>query len=485
MINKYFLLLFFLVLINFIGCYSVCAKKVEQQKHYNVLFVAVDDLNDWIGAYGGNPQTITPNLDVLASKGVTFTNAQCAVPLCNPSRTAIMTGIRASTSGVYRNSHLFREAEVLKNIQTIPQYFSSYGYKTMSMGKIFHHPEGVFADSISWDKMKHLTGVRMNKHSLKSDSMNANGMPVKNSFQRGLDWGVIDKLSTPETSDYQTAKWAANELRKNHEKPFFLACGIFRPHLPWFLPQKYFDKFPLESIQLPDIDENDLDDIPRIGQHMSGGLDPENDYLRIKKYKKQKEAVQAYLAAVNYADECVGVLMDVLAKSEYADNTIVVFWGDHGWHLGEKLHYRKFVLWEESCRVPLMMVVPGLTEKGVKCSRPVNLIDLYPTLIELCNLPRKDDLQGMSIVPLLKDISVKWDRPSLSTMGPNRHSLRSEQYRFIQYEDGSEELYDHCIDPTEINNLANKKEYEKVLKEFRTWLPVDNVPEIKNYKKKK
>lgn len=463
---------------------SVTAKNKKAKEPLNVLFIAVDDLNDWIGAYGGHPQTITPNLDRLAAKGVIFTNAQCAVSVCNPSRAAIMTGVRPSTSGVYSNSQLFRKSKVLKDAQTIPQYFSSHGYKTMARGKIFHHPQGVFADAESWDNMEALTGNAMHKHPNKTEQMNVNGMPAKNTFQRGLDWAVYPGITSEETTDFQTAQWAASQLGTKHEKPFFLACGIFRPHLPWFLPEKYFEKFPLDDIIVPQVDENDLDDIPSIGKQMSGGLDDEKDYIRIKKYNKQKEAVQAYLASINYADECIGVVLDALEKSKYADNTIIVLWGDHGWHLGEKLHYRKFVLWEESCHVPLMVVAPGVTNAGESCTRPVNLLDLYPTLNELCELPNKQSLEGVSFVPLLKNVDKKWKRPSLTTMGRNRHSLRSEQYRFIQYEDGSEELYDHYNDSNEIVNLANKPEYEKVLADFRKHLPKVNVSGIEAYKKK-
>lgn len=465
------------------GANSNSPKNSQAQK-YNVLFIAVDDLNDWIGCYGGNKQTITPNLDKLASKGMIFTNAQCAVSVCNPSRVAIMTGVRPSTSGVYQNSQLFRESEVLKNAQTIPQYFAANGYKTMARGKIFHHSQGVFADAQSWQNMEQLSGNRLNNHPDKKENLNANGMPTKNAFERGLDWAWFDNVETQETSDFQTAQWVADLLEQKHDKPFFIGCGIFRPHLPWFLPKKYFDKFPLDKIQLPEVDENDLNDIPPIGRNMAGGLNEDGDYRRVRKYKKQKEAVQAYLAAVNYADECVGQVLDALKKSKYADNTIVVLWGDHGWHLGEKLHYRKFVLWEESCRVPLIVYAPGVTKAGEKCSRPVNLLDIYPTLNELCGLPKKDNLHGVSFVPLLKDAKEQWERPSLTTMGRNRHSLRSERYRFIQYEDKTEELYDHETDPMERTNLALNPDYKDIISEFRKWLPTDNVPGIRKYKKK-
>lgn len=480
--KKYLLLLLFLFLFSPLQPYIYGAN--SKGRNYNVLVIAVDDLNVWIGPYGGHPQTITPNLDKLARNGVIFTNAQCAAPISNPSRAALMTGIRPSTSGVYNNDQLFRESEVLKKVQTIPQYFAEHGYKTMAKGKIFHHPEGIFADAQSWQNMEKLTGFGMNNHPNKMPNTNANGMSTRTTWQRSLDWGQLGVLDEKETSDYQTVEWAAKQLSSTHDKPFFLACGIFRPHLPWFMPKKYFDRFPLASIILPEVNENDLNDIPRIGQQISGGLDPEGDYFRVKKYKKEKEAVQAYLAAINYADECVGVILNALQKSKYADNTIVVLLGDHGWHLGEKLHYRKSTLWEESSRLPLMIMVPNLTKGGQKCSRPVNLIDLYPTLNELCGLPEKKELEGQSIVPLLMNVNAKWEQPSLTTFGQNRHSLRSERYRFIQYEDGSEELYDHKNDPMEYINLAGDKKYKRIMEEFRIWLPKTNVQGIPPYKKK-
>jgi len=458
--------------------------KVVNKKSYNVLLIAVDDLNDWIEPYGGHSQSKTPNLQKLADESMVFLNAQCAASVCNPSRAALMTGIRPSTSGVYQNSQLFRTSEVLKDIQTIPQYFDDYGYTTICRGKIFHHPNGIWADTISWQNYTATEGKGMNNHPDKTQNMLASGMPYNKKSQAGLDWGSLD-VKTEESSDYQTTQWIAEQLEKEYDNPFFMACGIFKPHLPWYLPQEYFDKFPLDHIILPDIREDDLKDIPKIGQQMSGGLSSEGDYQRIKKYKKKKQAVQAYLASSNYADERVGEVLEALAKSKYAENTIVILFGDHGWHLGEKLHYRKFVLWEESCRVPFIVKVPGITQRGSKCNRPVNLLDIYPTLVELCNLPQKSDLEGRSIVDLLKNPQMEWLYPSLTTMGYKRHSLRTEQFRYIQYEDGSEELYDQIKDPMGFINLANNPEFNEVKNEFKQWIPKENKDPIPPFQNKK
>ena len=302
-------------------------------------------------------------------------------------------------------------------------------------------------------------------------------MPINNGGQAHFDWGGLD-VDDSSTTDYHSAQWAADLLEEDHEKPFFIGCGIFRPHLPWYVPQKYFDLFPLDSIILPEVNENDLDDVPQIGQNMSSGLEDESDYQRVKRYNLKKQAVQAYLANIAYADECVGVVLDALKKSKYANNTIVVLWGDHGWHLGEKLHYRKFVLWEESCRVPFIIKVPGNTANGKNCERTVNLLDIYPTLTELCGLPHNPTNEGRSIVPLIQNPSEEWPYPSLTTMGFKRHAVRDENWRYIQYEDGSEELYDHQNDPLEWKNLASDPAYDSLKAALQKWMPETNHPEV-------
>ena len=449
-------------------------KPVEK---YNVLFIAVDDLNDWVGFLGGHPQTMTPNMDRLASQSVIFTRAYCAASVCNPSRAALMTGIRPASSGIYGNGNYMRDSKVLENIQTIPQYFSENGYFTTSRGKIFHSPNGKWADTISWDKFVPVDGNGMNNHPHRTSDVLACGMPIHENRQKNFDWGGLD-IDKKQTSDWKTAEWAASFLNEKHDKPFFLACGIFRPHLPWYVPQEYFNRFNVDSIILPMINENDLDDVPYIGKYkMSWGLDPEGDFQRIKKYGLQKEVVRAYLACINYADDCIGQVLDALENSKFKDNTIVVLWGDHGWNLGQKLHYRKFVLWEEATRMPLLIKVPGVT-KGIRCERTVNLLDLYPTLLDLCGLPKNEMNQGNTIAKLVYYPNSEWYIPSVTTMGFQRHAVRTERWRYIRYEDGSEELYDHKNDSLEWTNLANDPQYSELKIELAKYLLFDNVPEI-------
>ena len=443
--------------------------KTDVEKHpYNVLFIAIDDLNDWTGFAGGHPQTKTPNMDKLAKQGVVFENAYCAASVCNPSRAALMTGYLPSTSGIYGNGNKMRYSEVLKNALTIPQWFSKNGYFTTARGKIFHSANGEMADTISWDKWMKTVG-NYGAVQKKSGFM-ASGIP-EGEVDENFDWGPTTG-NFEETPDYLNAEWAANQLQKNYEKPFFLACGIFRPHLKWHVPQEFFDKFNEDEMILPEINENDYDDIP------SSALQPSKNYYATKKYNKQQAAIQAYLACVNYADACVGVVLDALEKSKYAENTIVVLWGDHGWHLGEKLRYKKFTLWEEACKMPLIIKVPGVTSAQTRCASPVSLMDLYPTLLELCGLPQNPENEGKSIVPLLKNTNADWDIPALTTMGFNQHTLRNKKWRYTKYNDGQEELYNHENDPMEWKNLANDPQYSQVKIEMAKYFPAIDKPEV-------
>ena len=448
-----------------------CTPKIN---NYNILFISVDDLNDWVGFMDGHPQAITPNMDKLAKNGFVFDNAYCPAPLCSPSRAAIMTGVRPSSSGIYMNSPYFRVSPMLENILTIPQYLATYGdYYTAARGKIFHRPTGIYADSVSWENFQDISGNTMIDHPKKSKNILVNKIPYNNKKQALLDWGTLD-ISFEETSDAQTAIWAANELKKDHNNPFFIACGISKPHLPWYLPKEFFNKFPLDKIILPNVSSDDLNDIPPKGIEMTNSLDTEGDYHRVTAYDKQKELVQAYLASTNYADQCVGIILDALNKSKYKDNTIVILWGDHGWHLGEKLSYRKSKLWEEATRVPFIVLVPGVTEPESRTKRIVNLIDIYPTLLELCNLPKNNKNEGRSIVPLLLNPDIQWPYPTVTTMGYLNHSVRSEDWRYIQYEDGTEELYNHRKDPMEWNNLASSENYNTIKEDLKNWLPKEN-----------
>jgi arylsulfatase A-like enzyme len=444
----------------------------------NVLFIAVDDLNDWIGCLGGHPDTKTPNIDRLAERGVLFTNAFCAAPACNPSRAALMTGIRPSTSGVYHNPQPWRKA--MPDAVTLPQHFMAHGYRAVGGGKIYH---GAFPDPSSWQA--YFPSQTQNKpDDPVPEERPLNGIPNTSHF----DWGPID-AADEEMGDWKVADWAIGELGKEHDKPFFLGVGIFRPHLPWYVPRKYFEPFPVDSVALPEVNENDLDDVPPIGREMAirskevtEAALAKCDHGKVINTNNWRRAVQAYLASIHFADTCIGRVIDALDNSRYAENTIIVLWGDHGWHLGEKLHWRKFALWEEATHCPLIIAAPGM-EAG-RCTRTVNLLDIYPTLVDLCGLSRREELEGDSLMKLLKEPAAEWDRPALTTHGRNNHTVRTEQWRYIRYSDGSEELYDRDNDPLEWTNLAGREEHADLKTRLAKWFPKENAPDAPRQEKK-
>jgi choline-sulfatase len=453
---------------QFLASASLAAPAILAQprgERLNVLFLAIDDLNDWIGCLGGHPDVKTPNFDRLAARGVLFTNAHCAAPLCNPSRAALMTGIRPSTSGVYDNRQPFRLSSVTRNAVTLPQHFMAHGYRAIGGGKIYH---GGFPDPESWHD--YFPSQKVNKP---PDPMPPNrplnGIPNTAHF----DWGPV-KVSDTEMGDMQVAEWAARQLGARHDKPFFLACGIFRPHLPWYVPEKYFDLYPLDRVTLPTINENDLDDVPPIGRKFAR---PEGDHRRVMEHKQWRKAVQAYLASISFADAALGKVLDAFDASRYKDNTAIVLWSDHGWHLGEKLHWRKFALWEEATRNVLMVASPGWTKPGGRCGQAVDLMDVYPTLVEICRLGPRPELEGLSLAPLLKNPQTDRERPALTTYLRGNHSVRDERWRYIRYSDGTEELYDHSRDPLEWDNLAAKPGHEDVKRALGRWLPPRDAPE--------
>lgn len=424
----------------------------------NVLFIAVDDLNHWVGHLNRNDQTVTPNLDRLAGWGVSFSRAYCAAPACNPSRAALMSGMRPSTTGVYHNSNDYRPHIASK--LTLNSYFRANGYRVTGAGKIYHGRFERFAD---WD------------HYFKRPKVQNKGAYSKSDYN-GVNWSIL-KGGDDAVADYFTVNYCIDELKKDHaEKPFFLACGIFRPHMPWSVPKKYFDMHSLEDIKLPPYREDDLNDIPQLGVKTAK---PAGDHKSIRDGNAWKEAIQAYLASITYADTQLGRLLDVFENSPHRANTVVVLWGDHGWHLGEKHHWRKFALWEEATRAPLIWVAPGKTPSGRVCERTVDFMSIYPTLCDLTGLKKPDHLDGVSIVPLLEDPAAEWNRPALTTHGRNRHAVRSEKWRYIRYEDGTEELYDHDSDPYEWKNLATEKGMASVKQELAKAFPADNVPEVK------
>jgi arylsulfatase A-like enzyme len=422
----------------------------------NILFIAIDDLNDWVGAYG-HPLAVTPNLDHLASQSMRFSLAMSSTPLCNPSRTAILTGLRASTTGVYENNQNFRDLPEWTDWVTLPQYLRQYGYKTFTGGKVFHKPEGPMSDPASWDHNYH---PRAGTPSPAEENRWQHGMKGEFSldyYNQAIDWAPLD-IPIEETQDWITADRAARLLQENHDAPFFLAVGIFRPHLPWYAPREFFDLYDLEDIRLPHTLENDLGDVGPIGRKFAGG----QAHGVIQGHSKWKEAIRGYLASISYADACVGRILEGLEASPDRDNTIVVLWGDHGFHLGEKEHWEKYTLWERANKTTLMILVPRVTRPNSLCAQPVSLIDLHATLVELAGLPARSDIESRSLLPLILDPNTPWDYPALMTHYPNNHAVRDSRYRYIRYQDGFEELYDHAVDPHEFHNLANNPEMTSI-----------------------
>ncbi|TLD69696.1 hypothetical protein FEM03_15290 [Phragmitibacter flavus] len=431
------------------------AEGVGAQKP-NVLFIAVDDLNHWVGYLGRNKQTITPNIDKLAARGVSFKHSYTASPSCNPSRAALMSGMRPSTTGVYENRNDWRP--FIDADKTLVSTFRKSGYVALGAGKIYH---GAFDRQEEWDD--YLKGKKGKQP-----------VPEGSDGVGGIKFGAVD-AKDEDIEDYGIVNYGIEQLGRKHDKPFLLTIGLHKPHMPWYVPKKYFDLHPLDQIELPPTKEGDLDDVPPAGLKMAKPL---GDHKSMLESGRWKEAVQAYLATVSYADAQIGRLLEALDRSAYADNTIIVLWGDHGWHLGEKSHWRKFALWEESTRTPLIWVVPGLTKAGGVSERTVDLMSIYPTLTDLAGIEKPAHVEGDSIRPLLADPAAKWDKPAITTYLRGNHSVRSEDWRYIRYQNGDEELYDEKKDPYEWTNLADDPEHAGIKAQLAAHLPGNDAEEI-------
>lgn len=441
----------------------------------NILFISIDDLNDWVEPLGGHPQAHTPNLARLAEQGVSFTRAYTPSPSCNPARTAIMTGLEPSTSGVYSNYQVWRE--VLPDAVTMAEHFMNHDYWAAGAGKIFHNNQ---PDPRSWNEYFPSLDRHMPPDPRPVPQGETAAMPPFEDMYMVFDWAPLD-VPDSEMGDFQSVQWVIDQLGREHEQPFFLAAGIYRPHLPWYAPQEYFDLFPLEELQLTEVLEGDLDDVPERAReiaHRGGGY-----HRNVVGAGLWPEATQGYLASIAFADAMLGRLLDALDASPHADNTIVVVWSDHGWGLGEKEHWRKFALWENIARVPLMFRVPagvpGLPEgtlAGRRSERTVSLIDLYPTLVELAGVPVPSGLDGRSLVPLLEDPAHEWPHPAVTTYEYGEYAVRDERWRYIRYIDGSEELYDHTVDPEEWTNLAMDPAHADTMARLAAFIPADPSP---------
>jgi arylsulfatase A-like enzyme len=446
---------------------TAVARSADAPRKPNVLFIAIDDQNDWIGCLGGHPLVKTPSIDKLAERGTLMANAHCQAPLCNPSRTSLMLGLRPTTTGVYGLAPWFRTLPEWQDRVTLPQYFQQHGYTTYSGGKIYHGGVRAKDRRGEFDVWGPGGGVGVKPpHKLIPPAPMGNH-PL-------MDWGVFPHKDE-DKGDYQVASWACEQLSQMpRDKPFFLSAGFALPHVPCYATQRWFDLYPDDDSVLPKVLQDDREDTPRFAWYLHWNL-PEPRLAWVQENHEWRNLVRSYLACVSFMDSQVGRILDALADSGHAEDTVVVVWGDHGWHLGEKLITGKNTLWERSTHVPLVLAGPGVA-RGARCNQPAELLDLYPTLVELCGLPPRDDQEGHSLVPQLKDAAAKRPWPAITSHNQGNHAVRSQHWRYIRYADGSEELYDLRSDPDEWHNVALDSSNTAVLQQHRRWLPTIDRP---------
>ncbi len=433
----------------------------------NVLFIVLDDLNDWVGAFGGHPQVRTPHMDALAARGVLFSNAHCQSPLCNPTRTSVMTGLRPSTTGVYGLAPGLRDVAALKEHVTLPQAFTDSGYYTYTCGKVYHDGALRGADRLrefgEWGPAPGMS--RPERKFVQTPDPN----PL-------VDWGVYPERDEDQ-ADWEIAGAAVSALQgAPKDRPFFIACGFRLPHVPCYASQGWFDLYSEEDLQMPPVLVGDRDDTPLFSWYLHWRL-PEPRLRFLEEAGEWRNLVRSYLACVSFVDSQVGRVLDALERSGRAKDTMVVLWSDHGFHLGEKLITGKNTLWERSTRVPLIIAGPGVV-KGGRCEQPVELLDLFPTLLESCGFAARTDLEGHSLVPQLRDPQVARPWPAITTHNQGNHAVRTLDWRYIRYADGSEELYDLRNDPNEWHNLAGKAGMEERRQELAKWLPQTDVAPV-------
>jgi arylsulfatase A-like enzyme len=533
-----FSILYFLTLSS---C-SVQENSKEQEKP-NVLLIICDDLNDSVEGMGGHPQAITPSLSRLAQEGIWFTNAHSANPICGPSRASFLTGIYPHNSGLYgynQNQNAWHNNPLLKNCKPIFEHFADNGYMIFGAGKLFHNNHntkplfnrtdslgefgpgqeygpfawtGMLSDNIYSDLVAHpdipgkfgnsgfssfasLDNVPVIPPNLKENIPGYSGWYLAN-HPNGKPYRYVNEFDRDSLPDERTANYAIEKLNQDHDKPFFLTVGIIRPHSPWHAPKEFFDMFPLENIELPPYQENDLEDCaPELWYQPN--WEKEHRFLKLLECYDGNEGwrrfVQGYLACVAFADAQIGRIIDALDNSKYAENTIVVVTSDHGYHLGEKNQLFKRTVWEESTRVPMIFRLPDRKNSGLKCDFPIGLIDLYPTLIDLCRISSQTvrnefghPLDGHSLRPFLTDpVNGSWDGPSIALsciesgvavplnqpgkIEDQQFTVRSRDWRFVLTKTGAEELYDHRRDPHEWQNLAADPEFAVIKEELKKQL---------------
>lgn len=447
----------------------------------NILFIAVDDMNDWVGCLNGHPDAITPNIDRLAARGTLFTNAHTTAPVCNPSRAAFLSGRGPWTTGVYHNSDNWDLSPALRESGLFPRHFRDQGYRVMMGGKIYHGASKMTKD------IAHEDAGRMGAQSFNviADDFPDPFKDLSGIHNFAVHWGGLEGEKADQLSDPKIAAWAANRLADDYEKPFLLMVGFHRPHTPLTSPKEFWDRFDREKLTLPPLNPNDLDDMPWMGKQVAiaGFQDMEGGhYKQITERGYHRDVLKGYLAACTFVDAQIGKVLDALDASPHRDNTIVVLFSDHGWGIGERYHFKKWGLWDDTTHVPFIIHVPGSTKPGSQTDAGVTLLDIYPTLVDLSGIDApRHPLDGLSLRPLLENADTKWDRPALTTYGPNNHALRTSRWRYIRWADGSEELYDHKNDPNEWHNIAKDSSNDPIKSRLAKHLPKNNLPAVASH----
>ncbi|MGB0580955.1 MAG: sulfatase [Limisphaerales bacterium] len=426
----------------FLFIFLACALQASpsDQERKNVLVIIADDLNDWIGCLGGHPQVRTPNIDRLAKRGLLFANAHVQATYCGPSRVSFLSGRMPQTTGS-RDMTPYSDFQSLQNHPPFPHHFRRNGFTTFGGGKIFHQGTGKGADAECWDTVL-------------SSGQNPGPKKMIHWKKKVWDWGPWPEQDD-QMGDFKLAQETAKMLRQKHDQPFLAVAGFRRPHVPLHVPQKWFDLYQVENIILPNVPDDDLDDVPHPAMGLNSYAAPEHSVL--VEQKLWSSLVQAYLASISFVDHCVGEILDGLDNGPNRDSTIIVFFSDHGFHLGEKQHWAKRTLWEETTRIPMIIAGPGI-RSGRRSNQPVGAIDIYPTLCDLLGVKAPNGLDGNSLQPLLETGRPEWNHAAFTTFEPGDITVRTEHWRYIRHPDGKEELYDHRSDPNEWTNLAGRKQ---------------------------
>ena len=453
-----------LMLVLVASLHAICSASAAENP--DVVFIVVDDLNDYLGCLGGHPQAKSPNIDALAASGMLFPQAYCNSPQCRPSRTSLNSGIFPFRSGTYFNAKSPKEKKI--TTPTMQQFFMQSGYRVVSGGKVFHGGPGSDGDAI----LKRPPDPKPPKG---EDNFNRKGAPN--------DGYALD-AADEDMGDYKVASWAIEQWQQVTDKPLFMSVGFYRPHRPLQVPKKYFELFPIDSIQRPaEPEEDDWDDMPLFARRlarshahkpMHRGL---SDHEFIVQHDEWDKTLRAYLASVAFVDKQIGRFVDALNNNPRGRETIIMLVSDHGWHLGEKKHWCKGAIWEQTTRIPFIVRGPGVAPDSA-CSQPVSLIDVFPSLVDLAGLEVPAFLDGTSIASQINDPSHTRP-PVISSYGEGNTAIRTERWRYIRYEDGSEELYDHKVDPNEWSNLAANPEYDALRKRLAAAIPSDQHPGIK------